>query len=104
MHISWSAKDKNLGAGCISLSFSSSKDGPWMPIAKGLNNDGSFKWSVPHDAGAEFYIRLEVCDKAGNISVCESPDKVVLDMSRPKAKVIGVTARDTHKATTPTGN
>jgi hypothetical protein len=104
LHISWSAKDKNLGACCISLSFAATKEGPWMPIAKGLNNDGSFKWSVPREAGAEFFVRLEVCDKAGNKSLCESPDKIVMDMSRPKAKVIGVTAKDTHKATTPTGN
>jgi hypothetical protein len=84
LQITWSAKDKNLGADCIGLSFANSKEGPWMPIGKNLKNDGAYRWPVPRDAGAEFFVRLEVSDRAGNTTVCESPDKVVLDMSHPK--------------------
>jgi hypothetical protein len=103
LQITWSAKDKNLGADCIGLSFANSKEGPWMPIAKNLKNDGAYRWPVPRDAGAEFFVRLEVSDRAGNTTVCESPDKVVLDMSHPKAKVLGVTAKS-GRSLPPTGN
>jgi hypothetical protein len=103
LHITWSAKDKNLGADSIGLSFATSKEGPWMPIAKNLKNDGAYRWPVPRDAGAEFFVRLEVSDRAGNTTVCESTDKVVLDMSHPKAKVLGVTAK-TGRSLPPTGN
>lgn len=104
LQIAWTASDKNLGSDCVGLSYATSKNGPWMPIAKGLANDGMYKWAVPHDAGGEFFVRLEVTDKAGNMTICESTDKVVLDQSHPRAKVIGVTVKDVRPATPPIGN
>jgi hypothetical protein len=104
LHITWQATDKNLGPECVSLYYAAQRDGQWGVIAKGLHNDGSFRWSVPREVGPEFYIRMEVIDKAGNLARCELADKVVLDMSRPKAKVVGVAAGTPHAPAPPTGN
>jgi hypothetical protein len=104
LHITWQASDKNLGADCVSLFYTRQRDGEWVGIAKGLRNDGSYRWTVPRDVGPEFYVRMEVIDKAGNTTRCELPEKVVLDMSRPKAKVLGVAAGTPHTPTPPTGN
>jgi hypothetical protein len=104
LHITWKASDKNLGTDCISLFYTGKKDGEWLPIAKGLKNDGHYRWAVPREVGPEFYVRMEVTDKAGNSSRCELPDKVVLDSSRPKAKVLGIAAGTPHSATPATGN
>jgi hypothetical protein len=104
LHITWQASDKNLGGDCVSLFYARQRDGEWVGIAKGLRNDGSYRWSVPRDVGAEFFVRMEVIDKAGNTTRCELPEKVVLDMSRPKAKVLGVAAGTPHTPTPPTGN
>jgi hypothetical protein len=104
LQITWQANDKNLGADCVNLYYAAQRDGQWLPIAKGLKNDGSYRWSVSRDVGAEFYVCMEVTDKAGNMTRCELQEKVVLDMSRPKAKVLGVSASAPHPPTPPTGN
>ncbi|HEY1861924.1 MAG TPA: hypothetical protein VGG61_16300, partial [Gemmataceae bacterium] len=104
LHITWQASDKNLGGDCVSLFYARQRDGEWVGIAKGLHNDGSYRWAVPRDVGSEFFVRMEVIDKAGNTTRCELPEKVVLDMSRPKAKVLGVAAGTPHTPTPPTGN
>jgi hypothetical protein len=104
LQISWRASGKNLGSDCVNLYYASQRDGQWTLIAQGLKNDGSYRWSVPRDAGAEFYVFMEVTDKAGNLARCELAEKVVLDMSRPKAKVLGVSVSGPHPAPPPTGN
>src|SRR5262245_46246634 len=52
LHISWTARDKNLGASPIDLFYAVKKEGPWTPIAKGLRNEGHYCWAVPGDVGA----------------------------------------------------
>jgi hypothetical protein len=88
--ITWIATDKNLKPEPINLEYGPRPDGPWMPIAKGLRNDGNYRWQGPSDGCNEFYVRLEASDLAGNSTVCVTPQAVVLDRSRPKAHVLGV--------------
>jgi hypothetical protein len=90
--ISWTASDKNLKPEPIDLYYATSAEGPWQPIAKGLKNDGNYRWSGPRDAGGEFFVRMEVLDLAGNSTLCAAPQPVALDRSRPKAHVVGVVA------------
>jgi hypothetical protein len=90
--INWTAHDKNLGSEPIDLYYSAHREGPWQVIAKGLKNDGHYRWSVPTDAGSQAYLRLVVTDRAGNSMHCDSPQPVLLDdMSRPRGHVVGVT-------------
>jgi len=88
----YEAHDKNLGAEPISLYSAPRREGPWTPIARGLKNDGVYRWPVPRDAGSELYFRLEVLDLAGNITRVDLPERTVLDQARPRARVLGVTA------------
>ncbi len=90
--IRWTATDKNLGAEPINLSFATRREGPWQPVARNLKNDGLYRWPIPRDMGAQFFIRVEATDLAGNVTRSESPTAVVLDMTEPRASVIGVTA------------
>ena len=91
--IRWTATDKNLGPEPINLSFATHRaEGPWQPLAKNLKNDGLYRWPIPRDMGAQFFIRIEATDLAGNATRTESPTAVVLDMTEPRASVIGVTA------------
>lgn len=90
--INWTAQDKNLGSEPIDLYYSVHRDGPWQIIAKGLKNDGHYRWSVPNDAGAQAFLRLVVTDRAGNSMHCDTAQPVALDdMSRPRGHVVGVT-------------
>jgi hypothetical protein len=88
--VNWAASDKNLKSEPIDLYYATHRDGPWLEMARGLRNDGSYRWSVPRGAGPEFYVRLEVSDRAGNVTRCDSSQPVVLDFSHPKGRVTGV--------------
>jgi hypothetical protein len=89
--INWSARDKNFGPEPIDLYYSIHHDGPWQVIAKGLKNEGHYRWAVPNDAGAQAYVRIVATDRAGNTVHCDSAQPVALDdLSRPRGHVIGV--------------
>ncbi|HYT88817.1 MAG TPA: hypothetical protein VEL76_08925, partial [Gemmataceae bacterium] len=102
--ISWTAQDKNLTTTPVDLYYAVHKNGPWTVIARGLKNDGRYRWTPPIEIGTEAYVRMVVSDKAGNNSHCETPQAVVLDDGvRPHIRIIGVA---THGApsTPPGGN
>ena len=102
--INWTAHDKNLGSEPIDLYYSAHRDGPWQIIAKGIKNEGHYRWSVPNDAGSQAYLRLVVTDRAGNSMHCDTPQPVLLDdMSRPRGHVVGVTT-SAPRATTASAN
>jgi hypothetical protein len=90
--IRWTASDKNLGPEPVNLYYATRKDGTWQPLAQKVKNDGQYRWSFPRDAGGQFFIRVEVTDLAGNVTRCDSPAAIVLDMTEPRASVVGVTA------------
>src|SRR5262249_60415795 len=64
--ITWAASDKNLASEPVDLYYAVQPQGPWLPVARNLKNDGSYVWRAPRDAGPQFFVRLDVTDKAGN--------------------------------------
>jgi hypothetical protein len=109
--ITWSAADKNLKSEPIDLYYSTKQGGPWVPMAKGLKNDGNYRWHYPADlAGSDVFVRMDVTDKAGNVARCEgiqppgsspspAPSQAVTPVSapteapapsKPKIKLLGV--------------
>jgi len=92
--ITWMASDKNLKPDAIDLEFATQPNGPWMAIAKGLKNDGSYRWPGAGITTGEFYFRMTASDMAGNVTECTWPQPVVLGPSRLKAHVLGVVGGD----------
>ena len=90
--ITWTASDKNLKTEPIDLEYANRADGPWMPIAKGIRNDGSYRWNAPRDLTGEIYVRLSASDEAGNTTTCVAPQPLVLDRSCPKGRILGLGA------------
>lgn len=88
--ITWSASDKNLKPEPIDLYYAASREGPWNSIAKSLKNDGSYRWQLPSGQASEYFVRMEVSDRAGNVTRCDALQPVVSDLARPKAKVLGI--------------
>jgi hypothetical protein len=88
--IRWNASDKNLGSEPINLFYAPSREGPWLPVATNLKNDGMFHWTVPHTGMSQFLIRLECTDLAGNVARCETQTPVVLDTTEPTVQVLNV--------------
>ena len=90
--ITWVATDNWLRPEPVDLYYSARPDGPWLPIARSLRNDGVYRWMMPANVGVEFYVRMEVTDRAGNVAECQTSQPVAKDPARPKARVIGLAA------------
>jgi hypothetical protein len=88
--IAWKCSDDNLGDRPISLSYSTTGEAPWLAIDSALENSGSYIWTVDPGAVPKFYLRIEARDAAGNVRSVESPEPLVIDLSRPTAKIIDV--------------
>lgn len=74
----------------IALSYSATGQGPWQPISGWQENTGNYVWNLGPGVPSRFYLRLEARDAAGNTSVVETPQPVLIDLSRPTAKIIDV--------------
>ena len=85
--ISWQADDKTLAARPVSLTFSPSRTGPWLPIAAGLENSGRYAWPLDSRTPPQFFLRLEVRDEAGNVGVHQTSEPITIDQSRPTIRV-----------------
>lgn len=92
LQLSWSARDKNLTADAVEIAYAPAPEGPWQVIAKGLKAEGQYRWSIPREAGARAYLRVDASDRAGNLGRYESREPVLLEPPRPKARVLGVSA------------
>jgi hypothetical protein len=101
--ITWTAGDNFLKPEPIDLYYATHQGGPWFPIARGLKNDGLYRWAMPPGATGEVYVRMEVSDRAGNVTDCQTFQPLVLDQARPRAKVIGLAAGD-RRLTPPQGH
>src|SRR5262249_40955816 len=89
--VSWTADDKNFGPEPIDLYYSVNQGGPWTPIAKGIRNDGKYRWYLPPGIGAQAYVRLVATDLAGNSCRCDSTQPLNLDDGyRPIIRITGV--------------
>ena len=88
--IHWEAGDDVPDPRPISLSFSASAQGPWTPIASGLENTGSYRWRLDGRVPDRIYLRLEVRDEAGNVGTYDTAEPVALDRHRPAGRIRGV--------------
>ncbi len=90
VEIRWNATDKNLGSEPVTLSYRTRPEGPWQVIARNVKNDGVHRWAFPRDAGGQFFFKIEVSDRAGNLAQDVSRQPCSIDMSEPLATVVGV--------------
>ena len=88
--IRWVAQDENLAELPISLSYSTSQNGPWQPISAGLENSGNYVWNLPQGVGSKLYFRIEVRDLAGNTQRLDTAEPLLIDLSKPTARIIDV--------------
>lgn len=93
--IYWEANDDAIDPRPVTLLFSESASGPWTPIASGLENTGSYQWSLDSRVPARVFLRIEVRDEAGNTGSHVLADSVTLDRNRPQGKIRGVRAINT---------
>ncbi|HEX6986395.1 MAG TPA: hypothetical protein VF170_13515, partial [Planctomycetaceae bacterium] len=77
VQIRWSVQDANpLQAKAIDLEYGQSADGPWTPIATGLDDKGGYDWAVTSVPAAQLFLRLTARDAAGNAGYAVTAEPV----------------------------
>jgi hypothetical protein len=90
LYVNYTASDIHLTPRPVSISMSTKKDGPWTPIASGLENTGVYGWELPKDLPYQFYVRVEAEDRAGNVGAYVTSEPVKVDLARPRGTLLGV--------------
>lgn len=90
LFFNWKAEDKNLGATPISLYWAEKREGPWQMIAVDQPNTGRLPWKMPAELPYQIYLRLQVRDQAGNVSIAETSNPVLVDLTEPEVKIKGL--------------
>ena len=102
----WEALDRTFGKDPIAIEWSEQPGGPWQPVTGGgisqvvagqgagvarVANTGSYAWQLPTGLGANrVYLKFMAWDAAGNRSEVVTPMPVLVDLTKPRAKIQGI--------------
>lgn len=87
--IRWTANDKNMGGEGIVLRCAEDPTRNWKTVAANVRNTGTYTWQMPEGTPYRFYVRVEARDNAGNTSIVQTSDPVVVDLSTPETVISG---------------
>jgi hypothetical protein len=104
--IRWKATDANFGRDPISVEYAEQPAGPWksvnaadvLPVVGGqppakaqLPNTGEYGWRLPGDLAApKVFLKFTATDLAGNVTEAMTRDPILVDLTRPRAKIQGI--------------
>lgn len=88
--IQWRIHDDMPSDKPIALYFAPTLQGPWEPISGWRPDTGSFQWAVGLGSPAQFHVRVMARDAAGNVTQQDTPQPVVVDLTRPSARIVDV--------------
>lgn len=90
IQLRWRLSDAYPTDKSISLYYGPTLQGPWELISGWRQDTGSFVWTVGTGAPSQFYVRVMGRDAAGNIAKAETPTPIIVDLSRPSARIVDV--------------
>lgn len=64
--IDYNCEDSNLHDRPVTLSYSERPAGPWITIASGQPNTGSYSWKAAPGLPQQVFVRIQAVDRAGN--------------------------------------
>jgi hypothetical protein len=104
--LKWKIEDKNPAKDGVAVAWSETPAGPWKSIGMetggaivaGAGSDapvrladtGSFAWKLPEKVPAKVYLRMTAWDAAGNKSEVTTPNPVLVDLTKPRARIQGI--------------
>lgn len=106
----WEATDKNFAKEPLGIEYAEHPNGPWKSVAAGndavvpvagggvnpvirLANTGSYSWVPPTTLlQPRVYLRFSAWDMAGNKSEVTTPNPILVDLTKPKATIKGISA------------
>lgn len=89
LKINWQASDEHLGPRAVSLAYSSSPRGPWLPLALGVPNDGGHVCRFDQQAPDSVYLRIEVRDEAGNLGAFSTKTSIPVEKRQVNMRFAG---------------
>lgn len=88
--IRWRTQDTHLSDKPISLYYASNPNGPWELISNWRQDTGTFAWGVGPGLPGQLFVRVMSRDAAGNISKVDTTQPVLVDLTRPTARIVDV--------------
>ena len=89
--LTWRSSDDHPGTRPVCVSYRPDRPGArWQAISAKIDDTGRFDWTVPASAPDRFFLRVDIDDALDNHSFAETPTPVVLDRTRPKARILGL--------------
>ena len=86
--VRWEAADRYLAQRPIWLFYSpTGAGGSWTPMATELENTGQYFWKVPAHVPDRIYIRLEIRDQAGNLTVDQTREAIRIGSGVERARI-----------------
>jgi hypothetical protein len=85
--MTWEADDDNLETRPVSLFYSSRPAGPWTTIATNLAGTGHLDWPIARHIPRRLYLKLEARDTAGNVTVYQTGEPVLIENEQSVARV-----------------
>ncbi|MCH2210975.1 MAG: hypothetical protein MK110_06710 [Fuerstiella sp.] len=88
LNLTWRVFDTQ--ATVVRLEWATSLAGPWVPVFDWQADRGRYEWPVSPNMPHSMHFRLLARDIAGNIGYAQTSQPVLIDLQRPKARVLGV--------------
>lgn len=105
--VRWRATDNNFGKEPVSIEWAESQTGPWrsisgndsLPLIANSNsqvpirmaNTGEYSWRLPGElTSPKVYLKFTAWDLAGNKTEAMTRDPILVDLTRPRAKIQGI--------------
>lgn len=90
MTVNWKTADGNAHERPVRMEYADTPVGPWTPMGDWQQDSGEMKWSVPKGIPSSIHVRMLVRDAADNLGQIVYPQSVLVDMSRPRARITNV--------------
>jgi len=91
--VEYQALDEHFIDRPISLYYSETPLGPWIPITQGAKNQGRFAWTAESHLPEKVYLRLHATDAAGNVGEHILDLPVDVQSAAPRGKIQGFRPR-----------
>jgi hypothetical protein len=89
LKINWLASDQHLGPKSVSLAYSASAHGPWLPLAIGVPNDGGRVCRFDLQSPDKVFLRIEVRDEAGNLGAFSTTTSIPIEKRQVNFRTAG---------------
>ena len=90
VRLQWQVRDASPAASPVRLEYSTSASGPWTPLFDWQPDQGGYEMPIQPGMPTTLFYRLLARDNAGNIATAHTPQPVLIDQSRPTARLLRV--------------